>query len=255
VSLKRKKGFVMTVYYRTKDGQVMADIAYRIGRIAVQYESLDLPSEENFESTLYLTALQNLLTQCQELYKAMKSSDRKKECLAASVSDVPGLWGIRKEFITKYSFEDEKLTYDDFLRHTRNAMSHPTALDIESFTPSTGYSTQRDISKEISKYIFISSPDVRKNNRLKEFRSRKSIEDHQEKYLRNYKDIEIVEVIDRRTITYQLKKNGEPFLRICRIDLPVSALRSLVLGLSNYLAQPIQENWDGYEINELIDVA
>ena len=47
-------------------------------------------------------------------------------------------------------------------------------------------------------------------------------------------------------------RGDEPFARIFKIHLTNAEIHALVIGLSNHLAQPIQEAWDGVTVAQLI---
>lgn len=210
----------MGEYYHSKDNQIYADFAYRTGVLVKQYEKNlpDLPVEKQFESTLYIIALQSLLTHCQELIRDMAEADKKKKSFSAEVMNCPGLFGLHKGLIKNNTFSD-CITNEFFLTKIRNALSHPTPLDKSSRYPSTGYTTIPDESGKINTYCFIDSPDTKRNTPKK------------------------------------YGKDGEQFIRIFRSEISVTTIRDLVLGLSTYLAQPIQKDWDGKTINENLVVA
>jgi hypothetical protein len=235
-------------YWRTDDNQILADFAYRAGIILCQYEKLILRNEKKFESTLYIIALQSLLTQCQELYRAMKKADQKKEFLCRLLSEEPELWGLSKGLIKIDSFGKGPITYDTIITYIRNALSHPTALDLNSEFPSTGYTTIKDKSRIVKEFCFVNSPDT-KNNRIKEFPNRESAKKAIAELQGVIPDVSIKEKHDKKRTFYQLEKDGKPFARIFRIDIPVPVVRDFVLGLSTYLAQPVQKNWDGRTVN------
>jgi hypothetical protein len=231
-------------YWRDSKNQILADFAFRTGTILCQYEKLKLPFDEKFESTLYIIALQSLLTQCQELYRAMKKADQRKEFLGRNLSEEPELWGLHKGLIKIDSFGKEPITFDIVLTHIRDALSHPTALDLDSEFPSTGYTTIVDKSGIIKAYCFVSSPDTKKNE-IKHSHAK----DMTIPKFKGISGVSIKEKRDKNGKFYQAEKDGKPFARIFRIDIPVPVVRDLVLGLSTYLAQPVQENWDGRTIN------
>jgi hypothetical protein len=223
-------------YYRDTENQIRAEFALRVGKLINQYEKSDL-LKDKYEATLYIMALQSLLTQCQELYRAMKDADRKKQFLAKQIEEKNEFWGIRNIFIAKDTFYKGLPTYGDFFNHLRNALSHPTDINLEAHFPSTGYTTVPDNSGVIKTLCFIDSPDVKKTDRLKSYSK-----DRIEKILKD-------------EIKYQFKKDDNPFARIFKIELPIKAMRKMVLSLSNYLAQPSKENWDGQTFDKLIKIA
>jgi hypothetical protein len=47
-------------------------------------------------------------------------------------------------------------------------------------------------------------------------------------------------------------RGDEPFARVFKIYLTGEEIHGLVIGLSNHLAQPMQENWDGVTVARLV---
>lgn len=235
-------------YYKDPKNQIYADLAYRLGRIIVQYEKISI-REEKFETTLYIAVLQSLMTNCCEYVRQMireKKNDPifKKEIELAT-------WGLMKNCWVKNSFNEE-LNLENFITRMRNSVSHPTIIDINSAYPSTGYTTLLDNSKIIKKFRFVNSPDT-KNNRIKIFQSEKQIIEYINKNKNEFPvDINFKAQKDRDGLRYYLISNSKEFARISIIDLTVSELGTFVKNLANYLAQPIQENWDGYTIIDLL---
>ncbi len=231
-------------YFRDSKNLIYADLAYRLGKIALQYERATF-TEKKYEVTLYISFLQNLLANCNELIRAMKDNERKKSYFKAKLSENSGMWGISEEEIKQNTFADEDLTYETVISRIRNSLSHPTSIDISSEYPSTGYTTIKDESRNIKKLCFVNSPDT-KGNRPKFFNT----EEDANKALFRAKEGNLpaevyIEKIDGR---YGFYKDNKPFARIFRIDLPVENIRQLMLGLSNHLAQPIREQWDGESV-------
>ena len=59
-------------YSRPTKDEIRSHFAYRVGEIVRQYrESTKPEDDQKYEATIYLLALQSLLTQCQSLYKNM----------------------------------------------------------------------------------------------------------------------------------------------------------------------------------------
>ncbi len=75
------------------------------------------------------------------------------------------------------TFFDLTLTAGVVLRRLRNALSHPSAPELDASFPSSGYTTMRDGSPTIARYSFVNSPDVR-NSRPKMFSTQKEAETH-----------------------------------------------------------------------------
>ncbi|MCH7501610.1 MAG: hypothetical protein IH886_16695 [Nitrospinae bacterium] len=142
---------------RDEDNQIFAKFTNRIEKIVLQYEKLELPKGEKFEVTLYIIALQSLLTQCIELHDPMEKADGEKNILAKSVTAPPGLWGIHEELIKENTFNEKPFTYFKLLVHIRHALSHPTE-QLKSY--STGYTTTGDDpSEKIKAFRFVHVPD------------------------------------------------------------------------------------------------
>ena len=229
-------------YFRDKDGQIQADIAYRLGRIILQYESFSIPSEQKFESTLYLSVLQNILTNCIELLNSLSDREKKSNQIVNSSIESENIFGFKSSQIRGNTFF-ETLTCDKIIRHIRNALSHPTKINIESEFCSTGYSTLKNQTNTISEYCFISSPDT-KYNRLKNYSKIKA-----EVILKQEHNLpDETKIMEANDGGFNFRVNGKPFGRIFKIVLSTSELRKLTIGLCTYLAQPIQENWDGITI-------
>ena len=127
-------------YFQTDDAQIYADIAYRLGRIVEQYECfyLQLAPEERFNSTLYLSILQILLTICEEHLNQLKTNSRHED-FAKSLNDLALTnWGVDEKCWIKNTFKEEK-NLENFITRLRNSVSHPTKTTLDSDTPSTGY--------------------------------------------------------------------------------------------------------------------
>jgi hypothetical protein len=235
-------------YFRDPKNQIYADLAFRMGKILVQYERISAV-EEKFEATLYIAVLQNLMTNCNEYIKQMTRSVRNDSIFKKDIEHVN--WGLKKNCWGKNTFNEE-LNLQNFIARMRNSISHPTAIDVESAYPSTGFTTLSDDSGIIKKFRFINSPDT-KNNRIKIFQSEQQINE----YINRNKN-ELPENItfktqeDKNGLQFFLISNFQEFARISIIDLTVSELGSFVKHLANYLAQPIQKNWDGVTIKELL---
>jgi hypothetical protein len=128
-------------YFREPHNKIQAGFALHAGKLLAQYGSLARHQHENYEATLLICTLQSLLTICKELIDATKR--HRKELWSALVYDVPGWLGMSRRSIRKYTFPCE-LTYERFVEHMRNAVSHPTSADKTPFHPSTGYTTIPD---------------------------------------------------------------------------------------------------------------
>lgn len=240
-------------YFRDPKNQIYADIAFRLGRILTQYEKMTT-DEEKFEATLYLTVLQNLMTNSNEYVRQMTKSARRNSIFNKEISE--SIWEVDDKCWIKHTF-NEKPTLQNFITRIRNSVSHPTNIDVESDFPSTGFTTIKNQSGVIDRFRFINSPDTR-NNRLKELDEKQVINTIYQRNSNNKRiHEEFPEDISYRKIPkneekFELISNGEPFIRISIIDLSVKQLGLFVKNLANYLAQPIQEDWDGVTIKDLI---
>lgn len=241
-------------YWRNKKHKIQADFALRVGRIAKQYEHnvVLLDHEEKYEATLTICLLQSLLTICQELIRAMNNHEREKCFFSATFDESAYLWGLNRSMVVIDEFREKRLTYESIINHIRNALSHPTQLNIDSEYASTGFTTLGKQPERISTYAFVSSPDT-KNNRPKKYSCKEDLERIVNRLSYNH-DIIIKEIPEGRSVRYEMWSGDKPFARIFRIDIPVTNLRQLVLGLSNHLAQPTQEQWDQVTIKEVIAV-
>ncbi|MCZ2100860.1 MAG: hypothetical protein LC107_04920 [Chitinophagales bacterium] len=240
-------------YFRDPKNQIYADIAFRLGKIITQYEKMTT-DEEKFETTLYLTVLQNLLTNSNEYVRNMTRGERRESIFNQEISD--SIWGIDTTCWVKNTF-NENPTLQNFIARIRNSVSHPTNIDIESDFPSTGYTTIKNQSGSIDRFRFINSPDTI-NNRLKKLNEQQVFKtiyqrDSNNQIIHNEfpKDISYRSIPNNEE-KFQLILNDEPFIRISIIDLSVKQLGVFVKNLANYLAQPIQKDWDGITIKDLI---
>ena len=67
-------------YIHTDDCQIRSDIAFRLGKIILQYEeSIHVNDIMNYSSTLYISVLQTLLTNCLEILREIKFKNEKYE--------------------------------------------------------------------------------------------------------------------------------------------------------------------------------
>ena len=71
--------------------------------------------------------------------------------------------------------------------------------------------------------------------------------------LGNPPDLYVQEVVNNGETKYQIWTGDKPYLQVFWIEIPVKTLENLVLELSNFLAQPIQEKWDGKTIDKILD--
>ena len=225
-------------YERTKEGLIQADLAKRLGTVLKQYSDFKI-NEEKFEVSLTLAILQNLLTNCMELLKELSKKERRENPFTNELTDNLSDWGISNDCININTFEQGKITYEKIFRHLRNALSHPTNLNLKSDYLSTGYTTENN-SKAIEKIILVSSPDVRKN---------RLIEHNTSNDAKNWKDRQGTfpkeTAITEKDGKYIFTLNSQPFYRVCKIELRPKQLLNLTFALSTYLSHPLQKDWDG----------
>lgn len=244
-------------YYRDPKNQIYADLAYRLGKIVSQYEKMNV-DEEKFEASLYLAILQNLMTNSNEYVREMTRSIRKSSIFNKNISD--SIWGIDESCWVKNTFNEEH-NLQNFITRIRNSVSHPTHIDIKSEFPSTGFSTIKGDSGIIEKFRFINSPDTNRNRAkqmsLKEIQNTiydKGRAAERKTYCEFPDNISYRLFEGGKDEKYEIVLDGKLFVRISIIDLTVNQLSIFVKELANYLAQPIEENWDGITIKNLIAV-
>ena len=222
-------------YHRTKTGQIYADIAYRLGRIVIQYENMSL-DEEKFQPSLYIAVLQNLLTNCCE---HVRQITRQHKFIFQMDIETVG-WGLKNSCWVANQYE-EVWNLENFIKRLRNAVSHPRDIMIDSDYPSTGYTTIRDNSDIIKTFRFFDSPDTQRNQQ-RYFKTEQEVADYIRRNRNSFPE-NIHYGYDG--LSYFPAIDSEPFIRIAIIDLSVDELASFVKHLANFLAQPIQKNWDG----------
>ncbi len=242
-------------YCRDPKNQIYADLAYRLGKIVTQYEKM-IVNEEKFEATLYIAILQNLMTNSNEYVRQMTKGARKESIFKKNISKP--IWGIDDNCWVKNTFEEEH-NLQNFITRIRNSVSHPTNIDLISDFPSTGFTTLKHDTGIINKYRFVNSPDTN-NNKQKQLtlnqvqntiyqRNRIAEKLIHNEFPENITYRQIENISDKK---YELILDNEPFIRVSIIDLTVKQLSLFVKSLANYLAQPIQGNWDGTTIKDLI---
>lgn len=151
----------MGQYWREKESYIQSDLAYRLGKIILQYdESYPIQSDKNYNSSLYLSALQTLLTTCNELIHNNDFEFPNKENfynILTSISE-KNQFGLHRRMIAENTFSRGTPNCSVFLNHLRNAMSHPTITDHESKSSTTGY-TSIEEGPVITKYLFVNRSD------------------------------------------------------------------------------------------------
>lgn len=247
----------MTEYFRDPENRIRAGFALHAGNLFLQYQRLSAPIQpsQRYEATLTICILQALLTQCAELIKQMSENARSE--WNQVVTDVPTRWGLRRGFV-KEDTNLEALTYRRFLDSLRNACSHPTDLGATAALRSTGYSTIPGSSGLIEAFEFIDSPSVQDGQLKRQFKSpsRREVERQVDKLNESWRKVgqkaEPPFHVEQVGKEYQVYKSGNEYFRLFRAVIPLSDLAEAVKFLSNYLAQPSQDYWDGKTIKELV---
>ena len=242
----------MAAYYEDHQGQIYADMAHRLGVIVKQYDYyIDEDDDMNFDSTMCVTFLQNLLTIYCEYWKNEKfglpAIWREPLYYRDTLISSKNYFGIEPSMVIENNIVKEVVSTFNFLTHLRNALSHPTAINAYSQTQSTGYYSIADSSGRISEYVFIDSQDVKVDrhgrNRPKQFSNIEKFEGFLNGDMANGHPFTFEEV------------NGMLELRnhrVYKICLTSRQLKNLVVKLSSLLAQPVQKNWNGKELNPKI---
>jgi hypothetical protein len=229
-------------YIRSKDGQIQADFARRLGIILKQYHESNL--EEKYEVSLSLSILQSLLTNCVELLKQLKDREKRTNPIYSSPIDRI-VWGFSEESIKYNSFNQPNINVEKVIRHIRNALSHPTKVDLLSSSKTTGYTTNNN-SPSIENIIFISSPDLNHHGRCKEYQSEESAR----RNMTNSGDFPLdVKIMQLANGNFGYQKDGEPFYRIFEIEFSPDNLLVLTYSLASYLSHPLTSAWDGITFN------
>jgi len=255
-------------YFRDPKNQIFSDLAYRLGKISDQYHRLRLtdepkikailnaPTAQNllslieetkFEVSLDIVILQNLLTNCLELMRSMRRNESRYKYLERNLSNEP-FWGLSLPAIEFNSFPDTTLTIFKVLEQIRNSLSHPGQIDLSAEFLSTGYTTVMSYP-EISKFVFIASPDVRKNRPM-QFDDLDLARRAKDKLPRDIRNNLLIKELGNGKYGWFMEE--KPYTRILRIIMTPEEIHELVVELSNYLAQPIQNNWDGETIVRLV---
>ncbi len=230
-------------YFRLNN-QIQADFAYRVGKIAELYgiSTQSYPDHKVYEDTLHICLLQNLLTSCSELIKSMSKRERAKCFFSATFTDIPSLWGLRSSMVIMNTFYRREMIYEDVLSHLRNALSHPTSLDLSSDYPSTGFDSINPVDGQITTYAFVDSPDVKRNRQKFYEQKMKAEQVMQEGGFPC--DAKVREISKDNGVQYEIWFKDKPFVRIFRIDIPANILKQFVLDLSNHLSLAIQPKWE-----------
>lgn len=234
-------------YYRTEDGQIQAELARRLGIVLTQYhEKID--SLEKYEVSLSLSILQTLLTNCVELLNKLSEGQRRNNPISESPI-LSEIWGFDEKNIITSTFKQPNLNAAMVIRHIRNALSHPTSLDLNSNFKTTGYTT-RNNSSTIKSIVFISSPDLNNKRNPKTYKNFKDAERFKKVMGDFPDDVEITQIEDEKFI---FTCSGKAFYRIFEIELTPSNLLTLTYSLSEFLSLPLKKDWNGvtFEIKKI----
>lgn len=239
-------------YFRESGNLIQAGFALNAGKLLTQYGSLAprLPPHERYDATLAICVLQSLLTNCYELLKA--TEENQKVFFTETITDVPHRWGLTRSFIVKNTFR-EKLTLERVIEHLRNSLSHPTISETQF--PSTGYTTLRDGSGLVSAFRLTDSPWVKNGGIFERALSENQgkVNSTLKKFATDYPQSGPLEL--RRQPDngkFEIVHDGEVFLPVYTVELPLPALTALATCLANHLAQPTIEQWDGRTIHPLV---
>jgi hypothetical protein len=240
-------------YFRESGNRIQAGFALHAGRLLTQYCTLTpaLPSDEKYEATLTVCVLQSLLTNCTELLAAMRESQ--KTFFRTAITDAPHPWGLMRSFVTQNTFPGDA-TLEGVLEHMRNALSHPTVVEGAELA-ATGYTTSNDASGLVSAFQFTDSPWVSKGKVFWQAlsKSEEKVRDCMEDFERRHKmPTGVLEVRPQLDAKFGIVQDGERYLPVFVIEVPLGALIDLAKCLANYLAQPTNEQWDGHSIHELV---
>lgn len=238
-------------YERTPDGQIQADFAFRIGRIAEQYERFckSMPSEEErYEATMLLALLQALLTNCTELLRSRQRSRTNpafSEVAGRNLNQDPTLFGFQRSSVVQVWPSTRPLMYRELLDYLRNAMSHPCPQTEEGL-PRTGYTSWQSDSGVIEGFSFTQSPWVDSSGHDVKYRAREGdaeAEATMRKEMRRFESNHSVPDLSVRSDGkgwLRVFHLDEPFVPVLRIKLDIEQLRMLTRSLSEYLAAPLE---------------
>ena len=238
-------------YFRQPNNRIQAGFALNAGNLLVQYQKMmaSLPVDSRYEATLVICVFQSLLTNCSELLASMRKGD--KPFWNVPLPDIPSRWGLKRKFVTLDTLPVQ-LTYERFIEHLRNAVSHPTTPDKKPQLPSTGYTTIPGSSGTIETFRFTDSPWVDRGRDHSQYVSRDEtkVKDRLDRFNKNYGCH--LECSRNSAGFYQAMHDGQPYRPIFIAEIPLAGLMNIALELANYLAQPTQENWDGRTMHQLV---
>ena len=234
----------MAEYYLDEKGQIYGDLAFRLGNIIKQYDThIDKNDSLNFDSSLCICVLQNLLTIYDEEFPKWNGYPMSRGDIyynpEARLSS-SNYFNLEKKLIIKNTFGFMDDTVGAFFKHLRNSLSHPTRIAREQAEQSTGYYSISDSSQRLIGYVFLDSPDII-NNSPRSFQNL----DKYYKYCGKYRGFEFENKI----------LNGKIIIsnpRVFKIQLSNAQLKELTLKMAKFISQPIQNNWDGLSFNNNI---
>ena len=252
----------MTTYSERPESQIKAASALRIGRLFCDVEKrltghqVAQPDDALFTTLL----LHTLLTTCAELMEDMK----KIGVFRHELTDIPSIWGLTKSMVVCNTFS-KILTHFQVVKRIGIALCHPIAGSIDSHYPATGYLAL--VEKGLNTgFTFVYSPDIGNAGTQPTFVNIQNAEIYRTRILKeferelNYKtelirkgipDIEVKKEGSKKYIL--VNDDGSPYVRIFRIEVPLKELKSMFRGVSNYLAQPTQEHWNGKDFKQLVN--
>ncbi len=241
-------------YFRDEKNRIQAGFALNAGKLLFQYRNTlpQLHPDQRYEATLAVCVLQSLLTNCSELLEAMGRDRRQKDLWDAVIPDVPNRWGLKRSFIKQNTFPCE-LTYAIFVSHLRNALSHPTSTEKKQNLPSTGYTTINNGSNVITAFLFTDSPWVDRGDLVSRFLSNDAtkVEESLKVFKRKNRD-DTLRVDRLEGGKFTVFSGDQPYYPVFEAEIPLSSLMEIALELSNYLAQPVQDQWNGKQISQLV---
>lgn len=194
-------------------GLVRSGFALHAGRLLEQYTGLtrEMHPALRHDATLAICVLQTMLANCWELY--MYLDDRQRSEVLGPINDFVEtlLAEDDVEFASSFPGDADQLTARAFIKHIRDALSHPTFRVTDP--PTTGYTTVGDGSGYVGRMRITDSPHLTGLGELK----------------KRYKN----------TL-------GAPW--VFTIELPLSHLIALAQCIALVLAQPALKNWDSADL-------
>lgn len=239
-------------YERTDDGEIQADFARRVGQILLQYDQWrqQVPTVDQYESTLTIALLQSLLTMCQELIRKKKRVALELQAVVQlanrSLEKQPSLLGLSSDCVLESWPSERGLTYREVIDCLRNALSHPGPQNNCRY-PRTGFTSVPGPAGQIAAYEFTQSSWVNStgSDLLPSFSPKVTGSIPPEKLVSNvdaWAKNHNVEGIDVGQVRgrWLPVRYGEPFLPVLKLRVSVAALRVFTIGLSDYLSEPVR---------------